>query len=89
MGDQEGGSERGPGAESTELAVEGVDVSPCSITGLLNALPSLGLGLSIVSHKDLKGCPSPDPLGFFRSPRSFTDQRRCSNGGPSSTDGTF
>lgn len=41
---------------------------------------------------DLKGSPSPDHLGFFRSPwkteMSFLT-KEYSNGGPSSADGEF
>lgn len=78
MGDQERGRERGPEAGSTELGAESLVFSPCSITGLLRDLGQVPCSLwaSVAPFcntrrlgvVDLKGSPSPDHLGFFRSP---------------------
>lgn len=102
MRDQEEGSERGLGANRTELGSEGVDFSSCFTAGLLcylgHVLCPLWASVSPfcntwkLSVADPKGSSSPDPLGFFRRPwksEMSSPSKRGINGGPSSTDGEF
>lgn len=102
MGDQQGGSETGLGANGTELGLEGVDFSSCFAAGLLRYLGHVPCPLwASVSPfcntrklgvADLKGSSSPDPLGFFRRPwksEMSSPSKRDTNGGPSSTDEEF